>query len=277
MRVVPQRRAASPARRRIHPQRGRHRAQREEPASQKVGRHRSTTSRLRPATIAAGVLVAGLVTTFTLVQGAETPARTAATTESPPASITPEATREPATPPPSVGASARERRRESVSRGQKRPKSSPSTEAAAATPGWLEACRAVTADDGSANGRIPDENLCELNGGPLHLRRDAATAFWRLSDRYKTRFGSELCVTDGYRSLAAQERLYATKPDLAAQPGTSNHGWGIAVDLCGGAESFNTDQHEWLTQNATTLGWANPDWAKETGSKPEPWHWEYVG
>jgi hypothetical protein len=24
------------------------------------------------------------------------------------------------------------------------------------------------------------------------------------------------------------------------------------------------------------FGWINPDWALPGGSKPEPWHWEFV-
>ena len=49
-----------------------------------------------------------------------------------------------------------------------------------------------------------------------------------------------ICITDSYRTYASQVRLYGQKPALAAVPGTSNHGWGLAVDLCGGIEHFGT-------------------------------------
>ena len=74
-----------------------------------------------------------------------------------------------------------------------------------------------------------------------------------------------------------QVALYASKPNLAAVPGTSNHGLGVAVDLCGGIESFGTVQHQWLFTHAPLFGWFHPLWAEPTGSRPEPWHWEFSG
>ncbi len=71
--------------------------------------------------------------------------------------------------------------------------------------------------------------------------------------------------------------MRAAKPTLAAVPGTSNHGWGTAVDLCGGIQTFGSAQHVWMRQNAPLYGWYLPSWAQQTGSKPEPWHWEYGG
>jgi D-alanyl-D-alanine carboxypeptidase len=63
----------------------------------------------------------------------------------------------------------------------------------------------------------------------------------------------------------------------AAMPGTSEHGLGRAVDLCGGIESFGSPAHLWMKQNAPLYGWFHPDWAEPTGALPEPWHWEYAG
>jgi LAS superfamily LD-carboxypeptidase LdcB len=72
-------------------------------------------------------------------------------------------------------------------------------------------------------------------------------------------------------------RLKSEKPALAATPGTSNHGWGTATDLCGGVESFGTPQHAWLATNAPLYNWFHPSWARQGGTKPEPWHFEYAG
>ena len=97
-----------------------------------------------------------------------------------------------------------------------------------------------------------------------------------MSKAYARRFGSPICVTDSYRSLAAQKSLYKAKPKLAAVPGKSNHGWGVAADLCGGAEKFTSVQHMWLFANAPKYRWVHPTWAQQNGSRPEPWLWEYA-
>jgi len=131
---------------------------------------------------------------------------------------------------------------------------------------------------GFANGQIPRSALCPIWGAPGQLlRADAAAAFTTMSKAYAQRFGQPICVTDSYRSYSQQVALYAEKPNLAARPGTSNHGWGVAVDLCGGIQSFGTVQHTWLFTHAPLFGWFHPAWAEPTGSRPEPWHWEFGG
>lgn len=131
---------------------------------------------------------------------------------------------------------------------------------------------------GYANGQIPIAALCPLWGtANQFLRADAAYAFDRLSQAYAQKFGEPICVTDSYRDYDTQVRLYATKPNLAAVPGTSNHGWGRAVDLCGGIQSFGTTTHDWMLANAPQFGWFHPAWAEPSGSRPEPWHWEFAG
>jgi hypothetical protein len=129
-----------------------------------------------------------------------------------------------------------------------------------------------------ANGMIPVSALCQLAAQPgKYLRADAAAAFDRMSRAYAGRFGVPLCVSDAYRTYEEQVRLKSEKPALAATPGTSNHGWGTATDLCGGVESFGTPQHAWLATNAPLYNWFHPSWARQGGTKPEPWHFEYAG
>jgi LAS superfamily LD-carboxypeptidase LdcB len=130
---------------------------------------------------------------------------------------------------------------------------------------------------GFSDGQIPLSDLCPIWGATGLLRADAAAAFDRMSKAYARQFGRPICVTDSYRSYSQQVALYAAKPGLAARPGTSNHGWGVAVDLCGGIQSFGTVQHEWLFTHAPLYGWFHPLWAEPTGSRPEPWHWEFSG
>ena len=132
--------------------------------------------------------------------------------------------------------------------------------------------------DAYANGQIPAEALCELPGGAGHqLRCDAAESFGALNAAYQAQFGTPLAISDSYRSYSAQVACVRVKGYLCARPGTSNHGRGVAVDLAGGVQSFGTAQHRWMAENAGSFGWDLPDWASAGGSKPEPWHWEYVG
>jgi hypothetical protein len=128
------------------------------------------------------------------------------------------------------------------------------------------------------NGRIPVQALCPLAAQPgNYLRADAATAFDQMSRAFAARFGTPICVTDSYRTYDEQVRLKAQKPNLAATPGMSNHGWGTATDLCGGIQNFGTPEHGWLAANAPLYNWFHPSWARQGGSKPEPWHFEFAG
>jgi hypothetical protein len=127
---------------------------------------------------------------------------------------------------------------------------------------------------GYSNGLIPASKLCGIGSGHM-LRCDAAAAYQRLAGAYRNTFGKSLCITDSYRSYAAQVDLYGRKPSLAALPGTSNHGWGVAVDLCGGIDHFGSAQYQWMQAHAGSFGWVHPDWARQGGNREEPWHWEF--
>jgi len=140
----------------------------------------------------------------------------------------------------------------------------------------LPGCDGHVQDPDASNGRLDTDDLCELWEGGHLLRADAAVTLARLNVEYENTFGVQLCMTDSYRSYSSQVRLRANKPGLAARAGTSEHGWGLAVDLCGGVEAAG-ERYRWLRDNAPEFGWDNPDWARRGGSGPnEPWHWEYV-
>jgi hypothetical protein len=129
----------------------------------------------------------------------------------------------------------------------------------------------------SGSGRLDVSTLCPLPWAKgIVLRCDAAHALQRLSTAYQARFGQLLGVSSGYRDYATQVQLKASKGRLAATPGTSNHGWGLAADLIGVGPQ-GSERYAWLAQNAPTYGWQHPSWARVGGSKPESWHWEYVG
>ncbi|NEM06586.1 NlpC/P60 family protein [Geodermatophilus normandii] len=130
---------------------------------------------------------------------------------------------------------------------------------------------------GYPNGLIPPSALCPIGVGGHSLRCDAAAAYRAMSAAFAEAFGRPVCITDSYRTYAGQVRLYGEKPALAAVPGTSNHGWGLAVDLCGGIDGFGTPQYAWMAANAGRFGWLHPTWADPGNGREEPWHWEYAG
>ena len=131
---------------------------------------------------------------------------------------------------------------------------------------------------GYRNGRLPARALCPLWGAQGHrLRSDASAAFRGLSQAYAAEFGRSMCVTDSYRSYFEQVDVARRKPDLAARPGTSKHGWGLAVDLCGGVQSAGSPTHDWLRSNAGRFRFFHPSWARGNGGPFEPWHWEFAG
>jgi len=122
------------------------------------------------------------------------------------------------------------------------------------------------------NGRLPDSVLEPLGIARHRLHRSAATAFQRWRDLARGA-GIDLTLTDSYRTFDQQVELKKRKPDLAATPGKSVHGWGFAVDLAVGSppKPFGASVFEWLKANGPTIGWhmGRP--------KDEPWHWVYRG
>ena len=81
------------------------------------------------------------------------------------------------------------------------------------------------------------------------------------------REGIQIGVTDSYRSydqqvdLARRKGLYKNG-GLAATPGTSQHGWGLAVDV-----DTSRQGTDWLRANAARFGFST--------IPREPWHWQF--
>ena len=130
--------------------------------------------------------------------------------------------------------------------------------------------------DGYTNGAIPLKVLCAVAFAPSqHLRCDAAEALGRLNAAYRADYGHDLVITGSYRTLEEQISTRAAKGTMAAVPGTSNHGWGLAVDL-DQANGYGSAQYAWLKANAMTYGWHHPTYMDAGGRGPhEPWHWEF--
>ncbi|GAB4086840.1 hypothetical protein GCM10028784_34700 [Myceligenerans cantabricum] len=134
--------------------------------------------------------------------------------------------------------------------------------------------------DGS-NGRISRDQLCLVSRSPeglkQYLRCDAADAWERLGAAFEQEFGESLQAEYGYRAYDLQLWAMAVYgAGQAAQPGTSDHGWGQAIDLPeGDAWRFGGAYYEWLRANGPGYGWDNPAWARQGNGREEPWHFEF--
>lgn len=115
----------------------------------------------------------------------------------------------------------------------------------------------------------------------VYLRKDSAAAWEALRQASLAERGVDLYPLGGasaYRTFAQQvqmKREWTAKgqPQKAATPGTSNHGWGLAVDA--GDANAAVAERMWaaLRDLGPRFGWSW-DEGKRVG---EPWHFRYVG
>lgn len=91
-------------------------------------------------------------------------------------------------------------------------------------------------------------------------------------------------ITSGYRSYERQQEVYMeSEPGYAQKPGASEHQTGLCFDVTAmnSGDGFeNTEQYEWLRQNAYKYGFIQRYPANKshiTGIEHEPWHYRYVG
>lgn len=122
----------------------------------------------------------------------------------------------------------------------------------------------------ASNGQLPASDLAPIAGG--QLTKAAAAGYNAMNVESRKRYGVELRPTgsmSSYRTYAQQQYLYnlylSGKGNLAAVPGTSNHGWGVAVD-------FATPQ---MRSIVDAIG-AKYGWSKSWSDAPsEWWHIRY--
>ena len=117
------------------------------------------------------------------------------------------------------------------------------------------------------NGRIPASALEPVGTTGASMWAPAAESLDRLIAAAKAD-GVTIGVTEGYRSydeqvsLATAKGLYS-QGGLAAQPGTSEHGWGMAADL-----RLDPAGLAWMRENAGRFGFVE-------STPRESWHWSY--
>lgn len=136
---------------------------------------------------------------------------------------------------------------------------------------------------GYDNGRIPVNTLQPIPWEARYsLRADATAALVAMNTAFRAQFGYDLPINDGYRDYEGQVRAKAQYGGEAATPGTSNHGWALAIDVGDRSHyrlGYSHPIYLWLKANAGRYGWAHPQWAEpgDPGGPDEAWHWEYYG
>lgn len=112
------------------------------------------------------------------------------------------------------------------------------------------------------NGRLKQSELAPIPGG--ELAKDAAAA-WNApggpADAGLLPTGSR----SSYRTFDEQVFFWNNQPPLAAKPGTSNHGWGLAVDLAA------TWMRSWIDEHGARFGW------RKLEAFSEWWHVNFDG
>ena len=117
------------------------------------------------------------------------------------------------------------------------------------------------------NGKIPSNALAQVGNTGHKLWAPAAESLNKMVADAKAQ-GVTIGITDSYRSYAEQvdvarrKGLYS-QGGLAARPGTSEHGWGMATDL-----DLNNKAQAWMRANGEKYGFVE-------NTPREPWHWAY--
>jgi len=131
------------------------------------------------------------------------------------------------------------------------------------------------------NGQVPAAEMVKVHGYPGGwgqagsgiLHKSVATQFQSMMDAAK-KAGHMLGINDTYRTYDDQVYMKQTKGNLAATPGTSKHGLGLAADL-----NYTDDGYKWLWANSEKFGFTTLDkgyWglAPNRPGQHEAWHFE---
>ncbi|MFC7393391.1 M15 family metallopeptidase [Scopulibacillus cellulosilyticus] len=131
----------------------------------------------------------------------------------------------------------------------------------------------------------------------MHLRKPAAVALEKMFKGAEKQ-GITLYAQSGYRSYDRQKAIFATNVQqqgkkqasiVSAEPGTSEHQTGLAMDISSQDAEFRLDQDfgdtkegKWVAQHCADYGFIirypkGKDKEKITGYEYEPWHIRYVG
>lgn len=103
---------------------------------------------------------------------------------------------------------------------------------------------------------------------------------YRTYERQKTNYEYLVSEYMANNDMTAEEAEAAAATEILP-PGTSEHNYGLAMDICGTDEDFDeTEEYAWLVENAHKYGFIERYTEEKqdiTGIIPEPWHWRFVG
>lgn len=126
-------------------------------------------------------------------------------------------------------------------------------------------------DLGMQNGRLDTNKLSDADGKGNLMWTNAAYYYQEMV-KAASKDGADLTIGNSYRTYDRQVTLKAQKGHMAATPGKSNHGWGMAIDFAFGSNQGSTG-FRWLTAHAVKFHF---HWLNERTKSPfEPWHWEF--
>jgi len=122
-------------------------------------------------------------------------------------------------------------------------------------------------------------NLKTIGFGDYKLDPDAAIAFTEMIEDMPENIRNSINLVSAYRKAETQCELldwdnyqrtgkFRKKGKLSvpvAPPGTSNHGWGRAIDM------YPKNVQQWIKSNGTKYGWC---WGE---AKSEAWHFTFCG
>lgn len=132
--------------------------------------------------------------------------------------------------------------------------------------------------DGMLNGGLETSQLKKLiNHQNEYLNPSAARSFELMERQYYSETGKRFIISDTYRTYESQWNIFDLEHCVrtgesrkvntngsipVAKPGTSNHGFGEAIDM-------NSEAKPWIEQYGKFYNWC---WGEAPG---EPWHFTY--
>lgn len=133
---------------------------------------------------------------------------------------------------------------------------------------------------GQPNGAMPQGMLGALPWDPERtlVAKPAIPDLTRLNQAFTAQFGTPLTVDLGYRTLDTQHYFWRILgPYIAARPGTSNHGHGVAIDLPETREhAFGSAYYQWLKKNSCRYNLIHHDRLEQWSPYAEYWHFEWI-
>ncbi len=130
------------------------------------------------------------------------------------------------------------------------------------------------------NGRLPSSNLVAISWDPGRnlIAGPALRDLTKLNTAFRKKFGRNLEIDLTYRTRGTQDYLYRELGKMiAAKPGTSNHGWGLAIDFPETRDyGFGGKYHIWLKAHSKSHGWVHHKVYEQRSPYAEAWHFEYM-